>query len=363
MPDTFPQPTSGSSLEATQIINQSLLHILERITDGFIALDNQWRLIYVNQHVLSWLGVKLVETLGRNIWDLLPYQVGSATYQHYHKARQTGQAVHFEEWFGKNLCTEQHVYPSADGLSIYIRDITERKTLERRKDEFISLASHELKTPVTTLKGFAQLLLRRLKKQGDTQTLDSVDRMVAQIDKLTLLINDLLDLSRIQSGKLIFREERFDLAELVAEIVENLRPALSTHQLHISSSTAAPIFGDRDRLGQVLINLLTNAVKYSPLAETVLISLTCTQQHATVSVQDFGPGIAADQQQQIFERFYQVAHNTHAHEQTGLGIGLSISYEIVQHHQGQMQVESAIGKGSTFSFTLPLAPAQDHIVP
>ena len=363
MSDIFSQPSSSSQLETTRIINQSVIHILERITDGFIALDNQWRLIYANQHALPWLGVKLVEMLGKNIWDLFPHQVGSITYQHYHRARQTGQAVHFEEWCSPDLCTEQHVYPSADGLSIYIRDITERKILEKRKDEFISLASHELKTPVTTLKGFAQLLLRRLKKQDDAQSLDSLDRMVVQIDKLTLLISDLFDLSRIQSGKLIFREEHFNLAELVTETVDNLRETLSTHQLSISTSTAAPIYGDRDRLGQVLINLLTNAVKYSPLADKILLSLTCTQQQATVSVQDFGRGIPADQQKQIFERFYQVSHDQQDHDQTGLGIGLSISHEIVQHHQGQMLVESACGQGSTFSFTLPLAPTQEHTFP
>lgn len=473
------QPISNRP-ETGQELNPAVIHILERITDGFIALDNQWRFTYINSHAVRlFLGKKREEMLGRNIWEVFPHRLGENVYQQYHAARATGQAVHFEEWFGSELCTEQHVYPSEDGLSIYMRDITarkraeetlraseerlrllmthmpacvsmldrdlrylhvsqrwlenfrlreqdvigktiyevfpsnpahrreayaralqgehckneedilvyqdgstdwmrweaipwhngrgevqgiivfheiitERKELDKRKDEFISLASHELKTPVATLKGFTQLLLRRLKKQGNTQSLEPLDKMTTQLDKLTSLINDLLDISRIQAGKLAFREEEFDLAELVRETVENLQEATPTHQLLIRKSTAAIIYGDRDRIGQVLINLLTNAIKYSPFAHEVLISLACEHDHALVSVQDFGIGIPPDQLSQIFERFYQVSNGTRNKSLTGLGIGLYISKEIVQRHQGRLWVESKVGEGSTFHFTLPL---------
>lgn len=469
--------------ETGQELSPAVVHILERITDGFIALDNQWRFTYINSHAVPlFLGMRREEMLGKNIWELFPHRVGGSVYRQYHAARETGQAVHFEEWFGSELCTEQHVYPSEDGLSIYMRDITarkraeetlraneerlrllmthmpvcvsmldrelrylhvsqrwledfrlraqdvigktlyeifpnspahrreayaralqgehckneedilvyqdgstdwirweaipwhdgrgevkgiimfheiitERKELEKRKDEFISLASHELKTPVTTLKGFTQLLLRRLKKQGNTQSLEPLDKMAAQLDKLTSLINDLLDISRIQAGKLAFREEEFDLAALIRETVENLQQTTSTHQLLIQKSTSAVIYGDRDRIGQVLINLLTNAVKYSPCAHEVLLSLSCEQNHALVSVQDFGIGIPPDQLSQIFERFYQVSGGVHHKDLTGLGIGLYISKEIVQRHQGRLWVESCVGQGSVFHFTLPFASA------
>jgi PAS domain S-box-containing protein len=469
--------------ETGQELNPAVVHILERITDGFIALDNHWRFTYINSHAVPlFLGRKREEVLGKNIWEEFPHRVGGTVYQQYHAAHVTGEAVHFEEWLSPELCTEQHVYPSEDGLSIYVRDVTERKRaeetlraneerlrllmihmpacvsmldrelrylhvsqrwledfhlrgsdvigktlyevfpespahrreayaralqgehckneediivyqdgssdwirweaipwhdgkcevngiivfheiiterreLEKRKDEFISLASHELKTPVATLKGFTQLLLRRLKKQGNTQSLEPLDRMTAQLDKLTSLINDLLDISRIQAGKLAFREEEFDLAGLLRETIENLQQTTPTHQLLMRESTSATVYGDRDRIGQVLINLLTNAVKYSPVAHEVLMTLICAQDHVVVSIQDFGIGIAADQLSQIFERFYQVSHGVGNKDLTGLGIGLYISKEIVQHHQGQLWVESSVGKGSTFRFTLPLASA------
>ena len=472
----------GNSSPPGQGLNSAVIHILERITDGFIALDNEWCFTYINSHAIPlFLGKKREEMLGKNIWELFPQRVEGEVYRHYHQARTSGQAVHFEEWFGPELCTEQHVYPSEDGLSIYMRDITERKRseeslrvneerlrllmqhipaavamfdkellylsvsqrwlqnyriadqqvigkkhdeivpqtnqaaqpteafaralqgehcvneedtityqdgstdwirweaipwydahgevggiivfneiiterkmLEKRKDEFISLASHELKTPVTTLKGFTQLLQRRLKKQDNTSALEPLERMVTQLDKLTLLINDLLDISRIQAGKLTFREEPFDLAALMKETVEDLQATMPTHQLQLSLSASALIYGDRDRVGQVLINLLTNAVKYSPFANEVRIRLERTADKALVSIQDFGMGIPADQKARIFERFFQVSSGTRAKNLTGLGIGLYISNEIVQRHNGQMWVESTPGEGSTFYFTLPL---------
>lgn len=483
MSETLPyhsQPVS-SQPQTEQELNEGVAHILERITDGFVALDSQWRFTYINLPAVPlFLNREREEMLGHNIWELFPHQVGSNVYRQYHHARTTGQAVHFEEWLDANLCAEQHVYPSDDGLSIYLRDITERKkaeellraneqrllvlmqhtpacvsmldrdlrylhvsqrwlesfrlagqqvigktlyevfpdspphrreayqralqgehckseediityrdgssdwmrwevipwpdgrsevggiiifheiiterkTLEQRKDEFISLASHELKTPVATLKGFAQLLLRRLKKQNDVRLKEPIDKMVAQLDKLTLLINDLLDISRIQAGKLTFREELFDLAELVRETVENVQETMPTHHLLIQRSVPTRVYADRERIGQVLINLLTNAVKYSPFACEVLISLEHTQDNALVSVQDFGMGIPADQLSRIFERFYQVSNGRQNKNLTGLGIGLYISNEIVQRHHGRLWVESAVDEGSTFHFTLPLA--------
>ncbi len=218
-------------------------------------------------------------------------------------------------------------------------DVTESYEEKQRKDEFISMASHELKTPVTSLKGFTQVLQRRLLKQGDDQALHYVARMDAQINRLTKLVSDLLDVSKMQASKLPFYLELFDLNTLVQETVENVQAAASTHH----------ILGDKDRLGQVFINLLTNAVKYSPRAEKVLVRLSQDKQQAIVGVQDFGIGIDASHHRRIFERFYQV---TDPEERTypGLGMGLYISNEIVLRHHGRMWVESTKGKGSTFSW-------------
>src|SRR5947209_3838572 len=244
-----------------------------------------------------------------------------------------------------------------EGLPLFtgtIRDITERKELEQRKDEFISMASHELKTPVTSLKGFTHLLQRRLAKQGDEQALHFLDRMETQLNKLTKLISDLLDVTKMQTGKLEFREERFSLDELVRETLENLQGTTETHFFRLEEVRNAQVFGDKDRLGQVLINLLTNAIKYSPQADAVIVRVSTDEHGAIVSVQDFGIGIAETHQEKIFERFYQVNDAT---EKTfsGLGIGLYISNEIVKRHHGRLWVKSAKGAGATFYVSLPLA--------
>jgi PAS domain S-box-containing protein len=235
----------------------------------------------------------------------------------------------------------------------FVLDISASKELDKRKDEFISMASHELKTPITSLKGFLGLLQRRLPIQADEKALHYLARMDAQVNKLTKLINDLLDLSKMQAGQLDYREERFDLDALVQEIVENVQETTQTHHLLLEGQTQAEVFGDHDRIGQVLINLLNNAIKYSPQADRVLIHVAKSQNMALVSVQDFGIGIAKEHQHKIFERFYQV---TDAEEKTypGLGIGLYISCEIVKRHGGQVWVESKKGKGATFHFTLSL---------
>ena len=232
-------------------------------------------------------------------------------------------------------------------------EIAERKELERRKDEFISMASHELKTPVTALKGFTQLLYRRFKSRDDDESLHFLARMDAQINKLTKLISDLLDISKMQSGYLGYCMEPFDLDVLAQEIVENVQGITQSHRLLLEKTAGVHVFGDRDRIGQVLINLLTNAIKYSANADRVIVQLAIDGEQALVSVQDFGIGIAEAYQEKIFERFYQVSEPA---EKTypGLGIGLYIASEIIKRHQSHLRVQSQKGEGSIFSFCLPL---------
>ncbi len=235
----------------------------------------------------------------------------------------------------------------------FVLDISERKELDKRKDEFISIASHELKTPVTSLKGFLSLLQRRLTILGDEKDLHYLARMDRQVNKLTKLINDLLDLSKMQTGQLPYREERFALDALVQEIVENVQETTQTHHLQLEGQTRAEVLGDQDRIGQVLINLLNNAIKYSPQANRVLIRVAKDQNRVHMSVQDFGIGIAREHQDKILERFYQITDPA-GKTYPGLGIGLYISCEIVRRHSGRLWVESEKGKGATFHVTLPL---------
>jgi PAS domain S-box-containing protein len=233
-----------------------------------------------------------------------------------------------------------------------LTDITERQELELRKNVFISMASHELKTPVTSLKGFTHVLQRRLTESGDVQGLHYLSRMNAQLDRLTNLVSDLLDISRMQTGQLIYRIEVFDADALIREIVETFQEMTPSHRISIEGSIDVQVRGDRDRLGQVLMNLLNNAKKYSPSANNVLVHISQGQENIVASVQDFGIGIEEVHQQRIFERFYQIA-DLDERTYPGLGIGLYLSSEIIKRHHGKLWVESRKKEGSTFYFTLP----------
>ncbi|HEX4208442.1 MAG TPA: PAS domain S-box protein [Ktedonobacteraceae bacterium] len=246
-------------------------------------------------------------------------------------------------------------------ISIW-HDITERMRVEHRKDEFISMTSHELKTPVTSLKGFTNVLQRRLSKQGDEQGLSYLARMDAQIDKLTRLIRDLLDTSRMQAGKLALRLEAFELDALLNEVVDNVQMTTTSHQLCIEGQTGVQVLGDPDRLGQVFINLLTNAIKYSPEADHVIIYCFREGKQVVVSVQDFGIGIDPRHHDRIFEHFYQV-NDPEEKTYPGLGIGLYLAREIVSRHQGRIWIESRKGAGSTFFVALPQMEPKEQAEP
>ena len=223
----------------------------------------------------------------------------------------------------------------------------------RLRDEFIATASHELRTPLTSLKMYTQVLHKQFVKQGEESLIRSLTKMNMQIGKLATLIEDLLNVSKLEHGKLAFHLEAFDLNEAVKEIVEQMQASIQ-HNIHIEGGVNAPVWGDKERIGQVLTNLLTNAVKYSPRADTIVVCVADEQGMASVGVQDFGIGIAQQHQQHIFDRFYRV-NDPEEKTYPGLGIGLHIAYEIIERHNGTMNVVSEKGQGSLFRFTLPYA--------
>jgi len=233
-------------------------------------------------------------------------------------------------------------------------DLTARMELEQRKDEFMSMASHELKTPITSLKGYTQLLKMRLEKQGVAESVAMLDRMDKQLTRLTQLIADFLDVSKIQAGQLDFAREPIDLDAFVHDIAETMQQISPTHSITLHGAAHTHILGDRDRLEQVFTNLISNAVKYSPQANQVDISIAASQSMVTVSIRDYGIGIPQEHQQKIFERFYRVS-DVHDKTFTGLGMGLYISAEIVKRHDGRLWVESAESEGTTFFISLPIA--------
>lgn len=234
----------------------------------------------------------------------------------------------------------------------FVLDIGERKRLEERKDEFISIASHELKTPLTSIKGYTQILERLVSGIGNKQAGSLLSKTNTYIDRLSGLIADLLDVSKIQSGKILFNIEKFDVYDVVKEAVEGIQGTLPRHTIQLKSSVHQQVTGDKYRLEQVLHNLLTNAIKYSPRADKVIVRMTKNREYVTISVQDFGIGIPAKSKSMLFHRFYRVESSSK--EFAGLGIGLYISSEIVKRHNGKIRIESKEGEGSTFFVDLPI---------
>ena len=230
-------------------------------------------------------------------------------------------------------------------------DIHDQKTKEESKDEFISIASHELKTPLTTAKAYLQLLQMNL-KEADTEDLVFAQKAGASIDRLNDLISELLDISKIKNGKFELEKTPFDFNEMIANVIEGVQVASPLHRIIKSGTIPAPVTGDKERLKQVINNLLTNAIKYSPEADIVFVNTVLENGELKVSVTDSGIGIHQENLEKIFERYFREAQRV-IHFQ-GLGIGLNISYEIIRRHGGKLWAESEPGKGSTFYFTIPM---------
>jgi excisionase family DNA binding protein len=255
-------------------------------------------------------------------------------------------------------------------------EIEERKTMEDRlrvslaaeqaaresaeaalhlRDEFVSIASHELKTPLTTLSGHTQLMLRRFNREGHLdpeRVVTSLRAINSQADKLTRLLGHLLDISRLEEGKLCLEPQPTDLAALLEQIVVGARGWSEQHTISLNAPASLEVYVDGLRLEQVLVNLLDNAIKYSPRGGAIDVALTRQRSSIEISVRDHGLGIAADKRAQIFERFYQ-AHA--AGYRSGLGLGLYISRQIVEQHGGRIRAEFPRGGGTRFVVRLPVS--------
>ncbi|EFH85308.1 PAS domain S-box protein [Ktedonobacter racemifer] len=235
---------------------------------------------------------------------------------------------------------------------IFVLDNSARKELEQRKDDFINMASHELRTPLTVVKLQTHLVHKRLEKHSQHEAATALSRVERPIEQLERLIAELLDVSQMQTGRLKYIWERVDLDELLREIADTMQRMSPSHTIVVRGTVQTSVTGDRDRLRQVFTNLLSNAIKYSPNAKTVEVELSASEEAVTIRVQDHGLGIPREKHKKIFERFYRATGLSHE-TIPGLGMGLYIVAEIVKGHGGTITVESDVGKGSTFTVTLP----------
>lgn len=235
-------------------------------------------------------------------------------------------------------------------------DIDERKLLEKKKDEFLSVASHELKTPLTSIKAFSEIALRAMKDLTTHKAYGYVSKVQDQSEKLNSLVQDLLDISRMENGGLKVNMQEVDLEEIIHQAMESTLMTNQHRPLHIErtgDAFAKPVLADPLRIEQVLSNYLSNAVKYAPDSDSVIVHSTVDENFLTIEVRDNGIGIPQQKIPYVFDKFFRVQDASARFQ--GLGLGLHICKEIIAQHGGACGVESKVGQGSTFYFTLPIS--------
>jgi len=284
--------------------------------------------------------------------------------ERFEECRKHGKALELEVRI-KNVKTKLYRYhllrmsPVFEGETVKnwvgtFTDIDDQKRIEKEKDEFLSIASHELKTPLTSIKAYTQLLSRKLKLSEENPELVYVEKTLDQIDKLNSLITDLLDVSKIENGKLKISKKPENLNKVIENALETILHT-SSNDVKIERHGIKPDFMisiDKIRIEQVLINFLTNAIKYSPENNQIFVTTFTDEKEVRISVTDFGIGIPDFKQEYVFQKFYRVEESSLQFQ--GLGIGLYICSEIISQHHGTIGVSSELGEGSTFYFTLPL---------
>ena len=350
--------------------------VMNSLVDGLILMDTRGRIAYLNPHTEELLGIPAVSLVGRSLdtndrglaervaqpEEVLaqlraaiagPRDTPTVEFTITAPARRTLQARFFpiQEAGGGSL-----------GLGLLLRDITREKELDEMKSQLLSTVSHELRTPLASIKGFATTLLREdvdWEEESRREFLSIIDE---ESDRLTELIGNLLDMSRIEAGTLRVEPEPTDLGPIIQETAAEFQMMTRDHQIQVLLPPALPpVMADPRRLRQILRNLVENGIKYSPQGGAITISARTDGGTVQTSVADQGIGIEEAQMDSIFDRFYQV-DSASTRKVGGSGLGLSICKAIVKAHNGEIWVESQPGSGSTFHFTFPIAlPSEENL--
>jgi two-component system sensor histidine kinase VicK len=345
------------------VAKQKLAAVVESSEDAITTLNLEGIITSWNQGAEKLYGYRAREMNGKSITLLIPPEHRTEWAKIMEKMKK-GQAIDNEDQIrlrkdGKQIIVSASIAPIKDrkgkiiGASTIARDVTALRELDQRKDEFIAVASHELKTPITSIRAYSQLLERRLRGVADAESRQYITKMTAQMDRLTELVMDLLDVTKMRAGRFEVHPERVDVDRLVRETVETVQKATTNHRIIFRGSAGNHAMADRKRVGQVMTNLIANAVKFSPAGKEIIVRMKPDGDKSIISVEDYGIGIKPAEQQKIFERYYQAAAANKDSKAIGAGLGLYISSEIIKKHGGKIWVESKPGKGSTFSFTLP----------
>jgi len=354
-------------------LDEEIKATFESLFDGVLVLDADGAVVEANQAAVQLAGVAQKEEL---------LQSASAFAQRFQLSRPDGTQVSLQDLLkvqvapGKSGGRQVSLRRADGGLRwidvasaplaggdvnapklslVVMRDVSEQKRFEEMRDDFLSVAAHEFKTPLAVIKAYAQLLEKR--GAGPAPILQVINR---QVDRLTRMVQQLLQVSRLRLGDAGLRREPFDLEEMVQGVVGRMRRMVDRHRLVVELGPAVPVEADRERLEQVLVNLIDNAVRFSPEGGDIEAAVAQDGAEAVVSVRDHGVGIPSERQAHVFEPFYR-AHAGTSRDYGGLAVGLDISREIVARHGGRIWFESAPGRGSTFFFALPLSQGAGRV--
>ncbi len=345
--------------EITEARNQAQA-ILNSMADGVIALNKNGEVLFINPAVEEIFGISQATSVGKNILGVIRnYDVERLLERALKTGKPTTQEV-------KLINPEPRVFrlhatplkgqgAKQGGVVVLLRDITERKRLDEMRSEFVANVSHELRTPLTSLRGYLETLLDGA-VEDPAATRHFLEIMNKETERLTRLVDELLDLSKIEERRVVHRWQPVQLADHINRVVTMFMPQAQEKNLELAVDVLPglpAVHGDPDMLTQVLINLVDNAIKYTPAGGRVTIRAGVADGEVRVSVEDTGIGIPPESLPRIFERFYRV-DKARSRELGGIGVGLAIVKHIIRAHGGKTAVESAVGKGSTFSFTLPV---------
>jgi PAS domain S-box-containing protein len=347
---------------------QRLQSILDTMAEGVGIIDARGNLVYVNTMAQQIFGLNADELKGRSFFDAQwrSQKVnGMPLADQEHPVAQMlegSHAVHDQE-IGIQSSSGERIFISINAAPMFgqqaeltggivtFMDVTNRRKLMQQKDEFISVASHELKTPLTTLKAALQLLDRMKDNPSPGIMNKLINQSNKSLTKLSNLVADLLNVNRITQGQLHLRKKPFMLSEVIEDCCHHIRSA-GTHTIIIKGNPAFIVNADEQQIDQILINFINNAVKYAPESKEIIVSIEQTHRYARISVQDKGPGVPEAKIPHLFDRYFRGDYS--GIQFSGLGLGLYICAEIIKKHGGEIGVDTTEGQGSTFWFTLPL---------
>jgi two-component system phosphate regulon sensor histidine kinase PhoR len=337
--------------------------ILNSMADGVIALDRDGRVLLINPVVEEIFDLREEACLGKKILGVIRnYDLERLLSRTLESQNSTSEEIKIlgagsePRFFRLQATPLKGCHGETGGVVVVLRDITERKKLEQMRTEFVANVSHELRTPLTSIKGFLETLLDgAIDDPGASRHF--LEIISQETERLTRLVDELLNLSKIEERRVVHRWQRVNLADIISRVVSLFRPRAGEKSLTLSLEVPRDlpaVYGDPDMLAQVLINLLDNAVKYTPPRGSITIRAMVRGDQLRVEVEDTGIGIPAESLPRVFERFYRV-DKARSRELGGYGIGLAIVKHIIRAHGGKIDVQSTPGKGSLFFFTLPLA--------